>query len=125
MGDLSTCGSCHPGGYCVRCHGANVPHPAQYLKQHGQDVMSRPDGEIQCLSCHDSAGCSDCHGLEMPHPDAFLQSHAETIREEDEAYVATCERCHQQQSCDNCHAAHTHPGLTQERIDGLRTRPVR
>jgi predicted CXXCH cytochrome family protein len=41
MGDLSTCGSCHPGGYCVRCHGANVPHPAQYLKQHGQDVMSR------------------------------------------------------------------------------------
>jgi hypothetical protein len=44
MGDLDTCRGCHPQGYCVRCHGANVPHPARYLPDHGKDVLARPDG---------------------------------------------------------------------------------
>jgi hypothetical protein len=125
MGDLGTCGSCHGPRYCVRCHGENVPHPAKYLAQHGQDVMARTDGKDQCLTCHLDSGCFDCHGLEMPHPTGFLQSHADDIRDSDIDLGEACARCHQQRSCDNCHVQHTHPGLTQERIDELRSRPVR
>ena len=125
MGDLSTCSGCHDAGYCVRCHGANVPHPPNYLALHGRDVAAREDAEALCLTCHRDSACMECHGLEMPHPSGFLQAHAEEIRASTSELDDVCSRCHSQESCDACHVRHTHPGLTQQRIDALRSRPVR
>lgn len=124
MGDLSTCGACHPAGYCERCHGGNVPHASGYLTLHGVDVMSREEGAELCYTCHADTGCFDCHGLEMPHPDGFLQDHSARIEEEGDAYTDTCMRCHKQESCTGCHTEHAHPGLTPEHIEELRRRPI-
>jgi predicted CXXCH cytochrome family protein len=124
MGDLSTCSACHLPGYCVRCHGANVPHVSGYLSDHGRDVMSRAEGPERCYTCHRDSGCFDCHGLEMPHPDGFLQDHSARIEKEGDAYRETCARCHKAESCVGCHTEHTHPGLTPEHIEELRRRPV-
>jgi len=125
MGDLDTCSGCHAAGYCVRCHGQNVPHPEKYLRDHGKDVLSREDGRTLCNTCHTESSCDDCHGTQMPHPDDILKAHADEVTEGGEALKQTCYRCHQEQSCEGCHARHTHPGISAEQRDALTKNPVR
>ncbi len=122
MGDVATCGGCHAPSYCGRCHGANVPHPPNYLPIHGRDTLSRDDGAAQCLGCHRSDSCDGCHGIEMPHPVEFAREHATEMRADAEI-EAVCARCHTEESCVACHVRHTHPGLTPETIEALRARP--
>ena len=124
MGDQSTCGGCHVDGYCTRCHGANVPHKANYLAKHGQDVLGRVDGPSACYTCHRETACMDCHGVEMPHPVGFANGHAEAIRAGEYDEEKSCLRCHKPASCESCHEEHTHPGLSAERRRALSGRPV-
>lgn len=122
MGDLATCKSCHSPGYCVACHNMDLPHPANYLAQHGTDVLSRASREADCLVCHKGTACDNCHGIEMPHPDAFVAKHVDMVKEKG---TAVCERCHSSKACDSCHNSHLHPGVPEWLLEELKKRPVR
>lgn len=104
MGNMSTCSSCHPAGYCTRCHGAGIPHDEKFFSAHGSFAQ---ETGATCESCHATTFCSDCHVIEMPHPLKFVQEHSKIVQEEGEE---SCKRCHAEQDCEECHVTHVHPG---------------
>jgi len=54
-----SCGACHDGPSCQRCHKTPVPHPPNWIKNH------RPPAGItaeDCNICHrDRTKCQECH----------------------------------------------------------------
>lgn len=109
MGDLRQCVLCHDQQKCASCHGAGVPHPADFGSSHGATSLL-PDAD--CSSCHRTEFCSDCHGVEMPHAPEFLPQHSKlTTGLDDER----CLRCHTAEDCMRCHARHVHPGGAADR----------
>lgn len=106
-GDLAYCVTCHPPGYCARCHGLDIPHPASFGQTHGDEYIRAKDS---CTSCHSIDGfCDTCHGIRMPHTATFLREHPEAALSRDDA---ACLRCHHPDDCRVCHERHTHPGRT-------------
>ena len=105
MGDGSTCTACHPSGYCVRCHGVELPHGPDFMRRHSTVAVEAPDS---CEGCHDQESfCDGCHGMAMPHPPGFTRGHSEQVaRDGDES----CLRCHVRADCVRCHEKHVHPG---------------
>lgn len=116
MGEMSTCGACHAGDFCTKCHGAGVPHTPRFVSVHGP-VASSPDAD--CLGCHAKPFCDDCHGYEMPHPPSFTETHGELVPADGDD--DKCRGCHDQTDCSHCHELHVHPGgsgrLPPERRD--------
>jgi len=105
LGSLSSCGVCHPAGYCVRCHGTALPHPIDFGQSHGDEA--KKDLAV-CEACHDTDMlCTPCHGIEMPHPDGFLPEHSSIA---DAVEDPACVRCHDPKQCVACHVRHVHPG---------------
>ena len=114
LGDRTTCRTCHPRGYCTRCHGIDLPHSAAWNNTHGTVARQVPQ---TCDPCHESTLCSGCHSTDMPHPDGFLPTHsAEALKDRD-----ACLGCHLDAACEACHVAHIHPGLTPRDIETLRS----
>ncbi|MDI6711869.1 MAG: hypothetical protein QMD96_01380 [Anaerosomatales bacterium] len=107
MGTLQWCATCHPSGYCVRCHGVGLPHPADFGRTHGA-LAKAP--KAACRSCHDEALCDGCHGVPMPHPEGFLVRHSS---EASSSADPKCLSCHIQKDCQACHEMHVHPGSTE------------
>ncbi len=106
MGDLDSCISCHPPGYCIDCHDIRVPHNPDWLSVHGAQVLVT--GRESCEVCHDPGWCTDCHQVEMPHQNGFLRIHGPTA---DDVGAETCYRCHPKNSCDICHYESSHPNF--------------
>lgn len=107
MGTLEWCSTCHPAGYCTRCHGVDLPHAADFGRTHG--ALAKAPGS-KCLTCHDKTTlCDTCHGVEMPHPTGFLASHPKLASSSADP---NCLTCHIQKDCTACHTKHTHPGST-------------
>ncbi len=104
MGDLKTCSSCHPGGFCNKCHGISLPHDPDFLAKHPAFALV---GRPLCRTCHEDRFCKDCHGVDMPHPAGFTPQHS---RLAEEVGSAACARCHAKSDCDGCHVKHVHPG---------------
>ena len=112
LGDLRTCTMCHASGDCEKCHGAGVPHSADFGATHGNYALET--GKDKCLTCHRTAAfCEGCHKTEMPHPAGFLQKHSSTATSVEDP---TCAPCHPLEDCQSCHAFHVHPGGTQPPI---------
>lgn len=106
MGDLRSCATCHHQDYCVRCHGIELPHPADFAGGHGR--VAEGAGIGSCYSCHDAGEfCFDCHGIEMPHPKRFVPGHAILVETEGDG---SCLACHERAACETCHDQHVHPG---------------
>jgi hypothetical protein len=106
LGDTSTCVTCHPGDFCVKCHKVQVPHPVDFGASHGAAALA---DTASCLVCHTSRAqfCDTCHGMEMPHPAGFLKAHSKIAKG---VADPACQRCHDNADCDTCHANHVHPG---------------
>lgn len=105
MGDLDTCKTCHPAGYCERCHEVQVPHGTEFGAQHGKLAIAK---RAACEACHKQRSfCDGCHGAEMPHPKGFLQRHSSIASSSKDP---RCVGCHAQDDCLNCHSYHIHPG---------------
>lgn len=139
-----TCEACHaPNGnrdqpaphatarFCTDCHaGVAMPHPPGYLKVHGRQAVSAPQGT--CDACHSQAKnpvkptpdhasaqfCTSCHVQPMPHPASFRPAHGKEALQA----PATCETCHSARNpanataphasptfCAGCHDAYQHP----------------
>ncbi len=116
MGNLATCGVCHAGDYCKRCHNTSLPHPEFWVRLHPADAKKDVKG---CYDCHHRSFCDNCHGLRMPHPSGFLREHAKEVEKRGRG---ACYRCHLESGCERCHSRHIHPGLDQARVKALRGR---
>ncbi|MBA4370754.1 MAG: hypothetical protein C0418_04165 [Coriobacteriaceae bacterium] len=111
LGSVTYCVTCHPRGYCKRCHGVDMPHPASFTSTHGGIYRQRPDS---CAKCHSTERfCDNCHGVRMPHAATFLKQHPGIAKAR---LDPICTRCHYPEDCDGCHVKHTHPGSTDGRI---------
>lgn len=127
MGDITACRTCHPKGYCARCHRVDLPHPAEFGGMHGEAAMRDRDA---CSVCHKGERlCDGCHQVEMPHPLAFTRQHFTNAKSTSDP---TCVRCHETSDCERCHTSHIHPGgskgvpvpwtVTDERLRSVRSR---
>lgn len=116
MGDVKTCASCHPVGFCAKCHGVKLPHALDWPATHGGGL----DGALRekCVTCHEPSWCSACHGIEMPHPGDFMPRHG---TQAEAAGGETCARCHDSRSCDACHFASSHPNVPVSGSHGERS----
>lgn len=104
-GRLELCVMCHASGYCVRCHGVDVPHTAEFGRTHGTASLAPGSS---CSQCHRSAAfCDTCHGTPMPHPVDFAKQHGEIAGTID---APLCLRCHDVPDCRACHGEHVHKG---------------
>lgn len=111
LGSVSYCVTCHPRGYCRRCHDVDLPHPASFTLDHGGDYEAHPDS---CAKCHSvERFCDRCHGVRMPHAVTFLKQHPEVAKTRNDP---NCLKCHYIEDCADCHTAHTHPGSTDGKI---------
>ena len=99
---VQECDGCHRGQVvCSECHnGLAMPHPAGWLRGHGQVVNDR--SKAVCVGCHlkkDPSFCIDCHGVVIPHPSDWASRHA-TVGEKD---PKVCVKCHGKDPCITCH----------------------
>lgn len=103
MGKMSTCRACHEPSKCSKCHGAGLPHAADFVSNH---AGAATDATAKCTDCHTEKFCLDCHIYPMPHPRTFTESHAKLVEEKGDT---TCKRCHDPKDCTQCHEDHVHP----------------
>lgn len=116
MGDLTSCGVCHPADYCARCHGISLPHSKGFAGEHGKTALTV--GSDRCTTCHDGKEfCSGCHGIDMPHPDGFVRAHSTVAKSRSDK---KCAKCHEVKACETCHAQHVHPGYGAEAAKAAR-----
>jgi len=105
LGSTKLCARCHEAASCGECHGAAVPHPAEFTSTHGDAALS---ADAQCDTCHSAKqSCDKCHGVPMPHGDRFLAEHFEVA---DGYEDPKCISCHEVKACTGCHDRHVHPG---------------
>ena len=104
MGNVATCTVCHSTDDCEGCHGAGVPHGANFVDVHSAYAV---EADAQCATCHQEAFCTGCHGMQMPHPADFTPAHSSLVKKQG---TAKCMRCHVEEDCDECHEMHVHPG---------------
>lgn len=131
----NTCFKCHlmrtewDRMNCQKCHErindregprpmSRFHHDGNWLQQHGDQLIGRPDGIALCSKCHDRGYCSDCHEArderrvrpELKWPDRpdrqfihrgdYINRHAFEAR----TNPAECIRCHAVQGfCKQCH----------------------
>jgi hypothetical protein len=98
---------------CAKCHVVAVPHPAQFVRSHGETALAQREA---CKKCHPETSCSLCHGMEMPHPAKFASAHPKTVKAKGER---PCLKCHLKADCDGCHVAHVHPGGALGKAEGV------
>ena len=57
---INECYTCHAQKFCDDCHGAPMPHPADFKKNHGDYGKENPEA---CAQCHGRADrfCNECH----------------------------------------------------------------
>jgi hypothetical protein len=86
MNKIGSCSPCHAGGFCDRCHKTPMPHPPNWLTDHG--TVAKGIGGADCNICHqDRSACQSCHHVTISearleqktcvrcHPDAALDWH--------------------------------------------------
>jgi hypothetical protein len=125
---------------CAKCHArlsdreglrplSRFHHEGNWIAQHGDQLVGRPDGLGLCARCHDRGYCVDCHDArdsrrvrpELKFPDRpdrafihrgdYLNRHVFEAR----ANPADCMRCHATQGfCKNCHQAR---GVTNTQVN--------
>lgn len=101
---INECYTCHAQKFCDDCHGAPVPHPADFIAAHGDWGKKNPQS---CVMCHGPADrfCDDCHhgksiGYELDHNRTWIQQHPAAV---DKAGAKACFECHDPTYCAHCH----------------------
>ncbi len=113
MEDMRLCSLCHAPADCAKCHGIELPHPADFGGAHGDAARAY---STRCPECHDRKSyCDTCHGVKMPHPKGYLKVHSADAKALDDQ---KCIICHFEEDCGGCHRKHTHPGRTEGTLGG-------
>jgi hypothetical protein len=102
-----TCTGCHKQATtasCVRCHGLELPHSAEFRKKHAMRA-AETKGEL-CFKCHWNSkmsqrrmcGCHDAQGEIHPAPEIWYYQHQSEAR----INGISC-NCHATTFCARCH----------------------
>lgn len=110
MGQMSSCGACHPPAKCESCHGPGVPHAVDFVNKHAAEAKAKT---AKCTGCHQKKFCDDCHQTSMPHTVEFKRGHGAIV---DASGEKPCLRCHEKADCTSCHESHVHP-VTAEQME--------
>lgn len=106
------CVMCHnEKTFCYGCHGTEIPHPANFKKEHGKEfkaAQAKDPNHIQlCLNCHDAKGlggeefCNNCHHKGADPAIPWVQQHPTFVKKEGTTYCLT--GCHGPTFCAKCH----------------------
>ena len=104
LGEVRSCGGCHPLEQCTACHGLEMPHPAAFGQPEQHASLAAFDGkEKLCFRCHKPDECLRCHQAFAAHGPDWRQQHGAGGR----AAGEKCKSCHNKSSaknyCDLCH----------------------
>jgi hypothetical protein len=102
---ISSCQTCHADQFCADCHGAPIPHPADFTKNHGEAGKSNP---VACARCHASSPdevkgllfCNNCHHAGAQAGIAWIDQHDDVSRS---GGPQACFACHNPTYCATCH----------------------
>lgn len=100
------CSTCHiEREFCDGCHGLEMPHPEDYLQEHADDGLNRPE---VCDPCHATdPGVDFCNACHHPQGDPtmdWIPQHVDAVRE---AGAQPCFDCHAPTFCAECHVRGT------------------
>jgi hypothetical protein len=101
---INECNTCHTEKFCSDCHGLPMPHPEDFLKNHG--TLGKKDAKV-CETCHGDASvsCDACHhgtsiGLPYTAGPNWDTLHPATVQK---TGADVCFDCHNPTYCANCH----------------------
>lgn len=103
--EINTCYTCHAKSFCTDCHGVEMPHPAEFVTDHGEAGLTNPDA---CATCHArseaeaaSGGfCNACHHPQGAPDRPWLLQHDDVVRT---TGASPCFDCHNPTYCSACH----------------------
>ncbi|HSK46839.1 MAG TPA: hypothetical protein VLA05_02410, partial [Coriobacteriia bacterium] len=105
---INECYTCHAEKFCNDCHGAPMPHPANFKKSHGSYGKKNPQA---CANCHGDADrfCDECHhktSLDRKYDtsQSWFDQHPEAVRS---LGAGSCLDCHDPTYCARCHVKGT------------------
>jgi len=92
------CNGCHDTKTCNKCHGVEMPHPANFASPWQHAKLAAFDKQKICLKCHDLDFCNQCH-MFPGHQYEFKSTHGTGGRTEE-----GCTGCHRTEKfCSLCH----------------------
>lgn len=100
---INECNTCHSEQFCSDCHGVPMPHPADFMKDHGTTGQENP---TVCANCHGNADrfCDECHhgaSLDVPYTATdWRMQHPATVSQ---TGASACFECHSPTYCAECH----------------------
>jgi hypothetical protein len=109
------CSMCHDQKtFCTKCHGVDMPHPADWLQKHSDQFKNAPAATlVVCRRCHPGANfCSECHhgktigwtyepAVPWRAAKGQVQQHPTAAKK---VGAAECTKCHKDEKfCSPCH----------------------
>lgn len=99
--DINKCQICHLQSFCDKCHGMEIPHPADFKT--GKHKTEARTMKTKCDYCHpDKTFCEDCHhkGYKVENGPFEGTGHPPLVRE---VGAQACFECHGPTYCAYCH----------------------
>jgi hypothetical protein len=104
---IRSCQTCHADQFCADCHGAPIPHPADFTENHGDAGNANPKA---CARCHAASEadaksltfCNNCHHSGAQPGIPWLAQHDDISRT---TGAQACFECHSPTYCAICHVS--------------------
>jgi len=102
---IGSCQTCHADQFCADCHGAPIPHPADFTQTHGDAGRKSPEA---CAKCHAASKtdatsqtfCNNCHHSGATPGVPWIAQHDDVSRS---TGAQACFDCHSPTYCAACH----------------------
>jgi hypothetical protein len=106
--DPEYCRICHNESvFCVDCHGVEMPHPADFVENHGEEGTANA---ASCAKCHAKGTqatkptgtlfCNGCHHKDGDPSKPWIPQHFDVVRK---VGAEACFECHSPTYCAECH----------------------
>ncbi|MBI5230676.1 MAG: NapC/NirT family cytochrome c [Coriobacteriales bacterium] len=100
------CYTCHKESFCTDCHGAPMPHPDAFKKNHREYVKK---DLTSCGQCHEGSGtntCDSCHhgpATGWKYDQKLVWRTQQHPKAATQLGVSPCFKCHKPTYCAKCH----------------------
>jgi hypothetical protein len=119
LDEVNTCLTCHKADFCTGCHGMELPHSAEFKKDHAKEAAAN---SAACGKCHARSAaeakslgyCDACHHPKSSPGGSWIEEHKTVVSSED---AKQCFNCHKEQQCSYCHVRGTAAGRANLKQD--------